>query len=409
MSRLFIWLASSGLFALLGTYSCYSMDLPAFEIEKNQNAFAEILMDTVAEITCFKKKLTSIKAPEEALTLSRFEKDGKVHTLAVLEDDGEYLRGVDISMVLNRYDENVFDVIKNLDFDHVVKLIRTSDNSVSISYKDLLPSVGGNNHMAIGINYAEHGKETGQVKPFMFPKLVDTDPAVHSLHYTDGWLLDHEVELGVVFGEPVCSSADLNKIKIGFLTVNDFTDRAELMRKMDSKNVTGGKGFPDAKSKSGFLPTGPYVVIPKDWKAFVQELDLQLSVNGEIRQHGYAKDMVWDIQEIINRSLSVKGLNNSYYKDKMIKLFQGDCIPANSIVITGTPSGVVFNAPKGGFIFGTVMKYIFTGAFFSDKMHPYILKQYLKKELKNPRYLKIGDNVETSIKYLGTIKTTVVK
>jgi len=69
---------------------------------------------------------------------------------------------------------------------------------------------------------------------------------------------------------------------------------------MDSQNVTSGKGFPDAKSKKGFLPTGPYLVIPKDWRAFAKELHLQLSINGVTRQEGYAKNMVWNIEKILD-------------------------------------------------------------------------------------------------------------
>lgn len=368
-----------------------------------------MLLNIYPALCILRKPGTIIKLPEEALTLSRFNKDGQVHTLVVLEDDGESIRGIDLSAELKRYERNAFDVIQNLAFDDVVKLIRSSTNTVVVKYEDLLPSVAGETHLAIGINYAEHGKETGQVRPFMFPKYVDTDPAIHQLNYTKGWLLDHEVELGIVFPSAVCSPADLDRIMIGFLVVNDFTDRATLMRKMDSKNVTGGRGFPDAKSKKGFLPTGPYMVIPRDWRAFVQELHLQLSVNGQLRQSGNAKDMVWNIDKIIERSLSVKGESNSFYQDKNVKLFEGNCIPANSIIITGTPSGVVFNAPRKGFIFGAVTKYIFTGGFFSAKMHPYILRQYLKKEMKNQRYLKPGDHVESSINFLGTIRTSVIE
>jgi 2-keto-4-pentenoate hydratase/2-oxohepta-3-ene-1,7-dioic acid hydratase in catechol pathway len=386
MNKILIALALGGLLTLLDIYPARSRLLPALEMLKNRKI---------------------IKAPEDALTLSRFKKDGQIHTLAVLEDDGESIKGVDISFELKRYERNSFDVIQNLPFNDVVKLIRSSTNRVVVKYEDLLPSVAGDTHVAIGINYAEHGKETGQVRPFMFPKYVDTDPAIHQLYYTKGWLLDHEVELGIVFPTAVCSPEDLNRIMVGFLVVNDFTDRATLMRKMDSKNVTGGKGFPDAKSKKGFLPTGPYMVIPRDWRAFVKELHLELSVNGQVRQSGSAKDMVWNIDQIIERSLAVKGERESFYQDKNVQLFEGNCIPANSIIITGTPAGVVFNAPTKRFIFGAVTKYIFTGGFFSAKMHPYILQQYLKKEMKNQRYLKPGDQVESSISFLGTIKTSV--
>jgi 2,4-diketo-3-deoxy-L-fuconate hydrolase len=408
MRRLLIGLAVAGFLTLLNIHTAYSRFLPKLETVKNRQLIAALVINT-AEVASLKKAAAIIKSTDEALTLSRFNKNGQVHTLAVLQDDGGSLTGVDLSAELGRYEVNSFDVIKGMAFEDVVKAIRGSAKMMSVKYSDLLPSVAGKDHLAIGINYAEHGKETGQVRPFMFPKFVSTDPAVHQLDYTEGWLLDHEVELGIVFPTPVCTVDDLDRMLIGFLVVNDFTDRAALMRKMDSKNVVGGRGFPDAKSKRGFLPTGPYLVIPKDWRAFVKALHLKLSVNGIARQDGYAKDMVWNIEKIVERSLSVKGKDDSYYQDKMVKLFEGNCIPSNSIIITGTPSGVVFNAPKKGFIFGSVMKYIFTGRFLSTKMHAYILKNYLKKELKNPRYLKPGDHVESSINYLGTIKTSVVE
>ncbi|MBS7563012.1 fumarylacetoacetate hydrolase family protein [Mucilaginibacter sp. Bleaf8] len=407
MIRILISLTVGGMLTLLNTYPAFSEPLPDWEIRKSRKQQFSSNNNILVKGINSGKQAPAIKRPEEALTLSRFSKDGHVHTLAVLEDDGIHITGIDLSAELKRYDRNSFDVIRNLTFDEVVKIIRTTSNKVIISHKDLLPSVAGREHLAIGINYAEHGKETGQVKPFMFPKFVSTDPAIHQLPYTRGWLLDHEVELGIAFPTAVCSVADINHMMVGFLVVNDFTDRATLMQKMDSRNVTGGKGFPDAKSKKGFLPTGPYIVVPKDWRAFVKELHLQLSVNGHIRQSGSAKDMVWNIDKIIEQSLAVKGKIKSYYQGKMVKLFEGNCIPANSIIITGTPSGVVFNAPTKGFIFGAVMKYIFTGGFFRVKMHPYILQQYLKKEYTNPRYLKPGDFVESSISFLGTIKTSI--
>ncbi len=399
MTRIIIGLAIGCILTLLDIYPVYSSLLPTFEPIKRSRHVAETGSDI--------KNPRKIKSPEEALTISRFYQDGKVHTLAVLDDDGERLTGVDLSNELKRYDNQIFDVIGNLKFDELVKLVRMSSTQLVVKYDDLLPCVVGDQHLAIGINYAEHGKETGQVRPFMFPKYVNTDPAIHQLNYTRGWLLDHEVELGIVFPSAVCTVADLDHIMIGFLVVNDFTDRATLMRKMDSKNVTGGKGFPDAKSKKGFLPTGPYMVIPRDWRAFVMKLKLQLSVNGKVRQEGTAKDMVWNIDKIIEHSLAVKGEKKSFYQDKMVGLFEGACIPANSIIITGTPSGVVFNAPTKGFILGTVTRYIFTGGFFTAKMHPYILRQYLKKEMTNPRYLKPGDQVESTISFLGSIKTNV--
>jgi 2,4-diketo-3-deoxy-L-fuconate hydrolase len=389
ISRILCVLTVSGMLTLLSTYPIFSQILPGNHRLRPA------------------RQQHIIKSLAEAISLGRFYKEGKVHIVAVLQDDGEQLSGIDLSNEMNLYPQHSFDLIHDLAYEEIIRIIKQSAHRVVINHADLLPSVSGDQHLAIGINYAEHGKETGQVRPFMFPKLVTTDPAVHQLQFTSGWLLDHEVELGIVFPSAVCSVTDLNRMMIGFLVVNDYTDRGTLMRLMDSRDVTGGKGFPDAKSKTGFLPTGPYMVIPRDWRGFVRELQLQLYVNGVLRQKGYAKDMVWNIDTIVEKSLGLKGRNSSYYQNKMVGLFNGECIPANSIIITGTPSGVVFRAPSKAFIAGSVIKYIFTGGFLSKKMHPYILRQYLKKEMKNPRYLKPGDQIESSINFLGRIKTSI--
>lgn len=407
MDRGIIWLGIVGLFALLGIFPAYANKCEESGLLQNKTQLAELLIDSAVEISCFKKSLNVLKSPEQALTLSRFEKNGRAHILAVLEDDGQTLTGIDLSEEWNRFDRDPFSLIQGRSFDEVVQAIRNASRNTTVRYVDLLPSVEGDRHIAIGINYAEHGKETGQVHPFLFPKLVATNPALHKLYHAKGWLLDHEVELGIVFGNEICSAENLENQLIGFLVVNDFTDRATLMRKMDSRNVSGGKGFPDAKSKEGFLPTGPYLVIPKNWKTFVGELRLELSVNGALRQSGDAKDMAWDIAEIVRQSLLAKGQKNGYYKSARVPLFEGNCIAQNSIILTGTPAGVVFKAPQKSFVFNQVLRFIFTGRFLGSGLHPFILRQYLKKERENPRYLKPGDVVETRIRFLGTIRTEI--
>ena len=204
MTRLIIGLLAFGLITLYNTFPAYARVLAGMKVFGNTVWAVAGISDTVASAGVPKDAKTPLKAPEEALTLSRFQKNGQTHILAVLTDDGDVLTGVDISEALHRQGENSFDLIGSLSYDEIVKLIRSGKKETTVSYKDLLPGVAGHEHRAIGINYAEHGKETGQVRPFMFPKFVETDPAVHHLAYTNGWLLDHEVELGVVFPAPVC-------------------------------------------------------------------------------------------------------------------------------------------------------------------------------------------------------------
>ncbi|MCD9017635.1 fumarylacetoacetate hydrolase family protein [Parachryseolinea silvisoli] len=348
----------------------------------------------------------NLKAPEEALTLSRFNHNGQSHILAVLDDDGKTLTGIDLSVKLNRFDQSALEVIQTLQYNEVVAIIRASKDRVTVPYEALLPAIEGNKHIAIGINYDEHGEETSVDAPFLFPKIVDTDPAIHHLKYTPGWLLDHEVELGLVFPDAVCSNLDLPNQRIGFLVVNDYSERATLMRELDVKNVKNGKGFPNAKSMKGFLPTGPYIVVPRDWQSFVAELTLDLHVNGVIRQSGFAKDMVWNISKIIEETLASKNRTWPCH-NKNVGLLENDCIPANSIIITGTPAGVIFKKPTTGFKVKTASKYFLTFSFFSHQLLPYVMQEHLKKQIREDKYLKPGDFVETSISFLGTIKTTI--
>ena len=348
----------------------------------------------------------SIKAPEEALTLSRFIKNGQTHILAVLDDDGKMLTGIDLSVALNRFDQPALEVIQPLQYDDVVAIIRANNDRVTVSYEALLPAIEGDRHIAIGINYDEHGEETSVDAPFLFPKIVNTDAAIHHLKYTPGWLLDHEVELGLVFPNAVCSNVNLSDRRIGFLVVNDYSERATLMRELDVKDVKNGRGFPNAKSMKGFLPTGPYIVVPRNWQSFVAELKLDLHVNGVARQSGYAKDMVWNISKIIEETLASKSRTWPCH-DKNVGLLENNCIPANSIIITGTPAGVIFKKPTTGFKIKTVSKYLFTFKFFSHQVLPYVMQEHLKKQIREDKYLKPGDFVETSISFLGTIKTTI--
>lgn len=348
----------------------------------------------------------NLKALEDALTLSRFTKDGQVHTLAVLEDDGKTLTGVDLSMAVSRFDNAALDVIHALTYDAAVAIIRASKDRTTVPYDALLPAIEGDKHIAIGINYDEHGEETDVDAPFLFPKIVHTDPAIHHLKHTQGWLLDHEVELGVVFSDVVCSTSKLTEQRIGFLVVNDYSERATLMRELDVKDVKSGKGFPNAKSMKGFLPTGPYIVVPRDWQSFVAQLKLDLTVNGVLRQRGYAKDMVWNINKIIEETLASRNRTWPCHNEN-VGLLQNNCIPVNSIIVTGTPAGVIFEKPSKGFKIKTVMKYFFTFKYFSHQMIPYVMQEHLKRQIREDNYLKPGDYVETSITFLGIIKTTI--
>jgi 2,4-diketo-3-deoxy-L-fuconate hydrolase len=345
----------------------------------------------------------------EALTLARYASpDGRVHTLAVLQDDGQAVSGVDLSQLLSRCDTYSLDVLQGYSHDELARRIEAENTRVKRAYADLLPAVSGNHHPALGINYAEHGREAGMTMPFLFPKMVATSAAVHQLAYQPEWLLDYEVELGVVFDRAITASMSLEEARVGFLVVNDFTNRADLMRHVDTKNLGSGAGFSDAKSLPNFFPTGPYVVVPRQWRTFWPALQLSLTVNGQTRQQEQAANMVWKLDKIIAEVVATNGEKRWVSRQQPAALFDGDGIPKGAVLLTGTPSGVAFRAPTGGFIAGAIAKSIFTFSWLRGQSPiAYMKESHIKAERRKPTYLKPGDVVVTSISKLGHITTTI--
>ncbi|MDF7814099.1 fumarylacetoacetate hydrolase family protein [Hymenobacter sp. YC55] len=345
----------------------------------------------------------------EAISLARYTGvDGRVHTLAVLEDDGQAVSGVDLSLLLNRYDAYSLDVLVGYSHDDLTRRIEAETTHVKRAYADLLPAVLGSHHPALGINYAEHGREARMTEPFLFPKMVATSAAVHQLTYQPEWLLDYEVELGVVFDRTITATTPLDEARVGFLVVNDFTDRAYLMRHINTKNLGSGAGFSDAKSVPNFFPTGPYVVVPRQWRTFYQDLQLSLTVNGQARQQEKAANMVWKLDKIVAEVVATQGEKRWESHGQPTSLYDGAGIPKGAVLLTGTPSGVAFRAPGGGFIAGAITKSLFTFSWLRGQSPiAYMKESYIKAQRHKPAYLKPGDVVVTSVSKLGHITTTI--
>jgi len=125
-----------------------------------------------------------------------------------------------------------------------------------LAFAELLPVIEGTHHVAGGANYAEHGEEVDIAAPFLFPKIAAPTPPRGSLAAQPGWLLDYEVEIGLVFDRDLMTPVDLANARAGVFLANDFTERAQLTREADLSVPGVGGGFPNAKGKPGFLPTG---------------------------------------------------------------------------------------------------------------------------------------------------------
>ncbi|XP_022091480.1 acylpyruvase FAHD1, mitochondrial-like [Acanthaster planci] len=180
----------------------------------------------------------------------------------------------------------------------------------------------GRKIICVGRNYAAHAAELGNVLPaepiiFLKPttafitegKPIRAPPGCSNLH--------HEVELGVVVSRPGSSipeSVAMDHVG-GYALALDMTAR-DLQDEAKRKGApwTLAKMFDTSCPVSAFLDRSE-VTDPHD-------LRLWLAVNGETRQDGNTKDMIFKIPALLS------------YISHYITLQEGD------LVLTGTPSGV---------------------------------------------------------------------
>ena len=176
--------------------------------------------------------------------------------------------------------------------------------------------------VCIGRNYAEHIKELGNQtpdKPVIFIKpassLVSSGGTVVIPGYSDD--CHHEIELAVLIGKTakdVTAEAALEYVS-GYAVALDLTLR-------DVQGVQKEKGLPweIAKAFDTSCPLSDFV--PASQVDNPQELQLKLTVSGEVRQNGNTRDMIRSIAELI-------AATSAYFT-----LEEGD------VLLTGTPSGV---------------------------------------------------------------------
>lgn len=194
-----------------------------------------------------------------------------------------------------------------------------------------LPAVPGNprlgpcvgnigKFMCIGLNYSDHAAETGAKipdHPILFMKatsaVVGPDDTVSIPRGSKS--SDWEVELGVVIGKRAkyVSEADALDYVAGYCVINDVSERT-FQAKISGQWTKG-------KSCDTFGPTGPWLVT-RDEIPDPQNLGMYLDVNGERRQTGNTKTMIFTVAQVIA------------HLSELMSLLPGD------VISTGTPPGV---------------------------------------------------------------------
>ncbi|RMA43181.1 fumarylacetoacetate hydrolase family protein [Rhodophyticola porphyridii] len=182
------------------------------------------------------------------------------------------------------------------------------------------PVAGTGKIVCIGLNYADHAAETGATPPpepliFMKATSAITGPTDTIYIPRGSAKTDWEVELGVVIGRPAkhVDEADALAHVAGYVAVNDVSER-------DYQKHRAGQ-WTKGKSCDSFAPIGPWLVTP-DEIGDPQTLGLRLSVNGELRQDGSTRHMIFGVARLIS------------YLSGFFTLHPGD------IIATGTPPGV---------------------------------------------------------------------
>jgi len=270
---------------------------------------------------------------------------------------------------LNKIDQNLptdlNNIIKNYPVikDQIQNINNTENIHYTINEVDLLPPipVPVRDIICVGKNYAEHAKEvqkssfsTLQEKtqvpeePIIFNKattsVIGPNDKIELVNDRTN-TTDYEGELGVVIGKRTknVNYSNANDVIFGYTIINDVTAR---------KLQNNHKQWFIGKSPDTYCPIGPSIVT-KDEIRIIEDIKIQTFVNGEIRQSGIVKDMIFNIPTII-QTLS-----------KSMTLVEGD------IIATGTPSGV--------------------GIGFDP-----------------PKFLKSGDKVKISIDSIGTLENDVI-
>ena len=174
--------------------------------------------------------------------------------------------------------------------------------------------------IAVGLNYADHAKETGAEiprEPILFNKSVGAvcGPNDDVVQPKGSTKLDWEVELTIVIGSRTQYVDEKNALDhvAGFCIMNDVSERAF--------QIESTGQWMKGKSHDTFAPLGPWLVT-KDEIADPGKLDMFLDVNGVRRQKGSTRTMIFGVAHLVS------------YISRFLTLHPGDVIP------TGTPPGV---------------------------------------------------------------------
>ncbi|MEU6859360.1 fumarylacetoacetate hydrolase family protein [Glycomyces sp. NPDC046736] len=200
---------------------------------------------------------------------------------------------------------------------HPFAQIKLTSQRWSLEDVRLLAPILPSKVVCVGRNYADHAAELGNEVPkepliFLKPSTSVIGPAEQIRLPAVSDQVEHEAELAVVIGLHGARGLDREAAKasiFGYTCANDVT-----ARDLQHQDVQ----FTRAKGFDSFCPLGPWIETDAD----VSDAEVRCEVNGEVRQLGSTKDMVFDPATLVA------------YVSQVMTLLPGD------VVLTGTPAGV---------------------------------------------------------------------
>lgn len=219
--------------------------------------------------------------------------------------------------------------------------------------------------IALAGNYSEHIKEAGLAlglsdsprnttvpRPFIMPATVIIGPDDEIPWPSYSKQIDYEIELAVVIGRKAKCVSPENALEYvaGYTIANDVSARSVTFKKARAERPWDEfYDWLNGKWADGFCPMGPYLLTADEIKD-VQNLNMQLTVNEEVRQQANTSQMIYPVADIVS------------FLSHIMTLEPGD------IIATGTPSGVA---------------------------------------MATGRFLQPGDRIECTIEKLGTLTNTL--
>jgi 2,4-diketo-3-deoxy-L-fuconate hydrolase len=250
------------------------------------------------------------------MKLIRFGPSGEERPGALLENGAR----IDVSAFGADYDEGFF---ADSGIERLRQWVKRHGARAPVVARDVRlgpPLCRPSKIVCIGLNYRDHAHESGMAVPaepvlFMKATTAITGPNDDVLIPRHGCKVDWEVELAVVIGRRASYVEEQHAMAhvAGYVLHNDYSERAFQLER-------GGQ-WVKGKSCDTFAPLGPYVVTA-DEIADVHNLQLWLRVNGQLKQSGSTRDLIFNVPTLIS------------YVSQFMTLLPGD------LLSTGTPPGV---------------------------------------------------------------------